>query len=133
MTIGSFLLCAETLPMRLSYLGPITMGIEHPALVGVDCDGYSPNCFAVEVGPEAGVQGAVIEGDVLVVDEARSLGHDDLVVVEMDDALHLYKTFRVGSRYRLLPPNGGSGLMATARMVRGVVVHQARVAMGEAL
>ena len=109
------------------------MGIDHPALVGVDCDGYSPNCFAVEVGADAGVHGAVIEGDVLVVDESHSLGHDDLVVVEMDDALHLYTTFRVGSRYRLVPPNGGNGLMATAPMVRGVVVHQARCQLDEAL
>ncbi|WP_404472966.1 hypothetical protein LG301_02025 [Vreelandella venusta] len=119
--------------MRLTYLGPLAIGIDHPALSRSPFSSMSPSCFAVEVGAEAGVHGAVIEGDVLVVDESRSLGHDDLVVVEMDDALHLYKTFRVGSRYRLLPPNGGSGLMATARMVRGVVVHQARVAMDEAL
>ena len=119
--------------MRLTYLGPLSIGIDHPALVGVDCADYSPNCFAVEAGEEAGIGGSVIEGDVLVVDESRSLGHDDLVVVEMDDALHLYKTFRVGTRYRLLPPGGGQGLMATARMVRGVVVHQARCQLDEAL
>jgi len=118
--------------MRLTYLGPLAIGIEHPALMDINCDGYSPSCFAVEVGPDAGVHGAVIEGDVLVVDESHSLGHDDWVVVEMDDALHLYKTFRVGSRYRLLPPNGGNGLMATARMVRGVVVHHARVVLDQA-
>lgn len=109
------------------------MGIEHPALEGVDCANYSPSCFAVEVTTEAGIHGAVIEGDVLLVDEARGLGHDDYVVVEMDDSLLLYKTFRIGPRFRLLPPNGGNGLMATARMVRGVVVHQARIAMDEAL
>lgn len=119
--------------MRLIYLGPVTLGIDHPALDGVDCAGYSRSCFAVEVTTEAGVHGPVIEGDVLLVDEARSLGHDDFVVVEMDDALHLYRTFRVGSRYRLLPPNGGTGLMATSRMVRGVVVHQARCPMDVAL
>ena len=119
--------------MRLTYLGPVAMGIDHPALDGVDCAGYSPSCFAVEVGDSAGVHGAVIEGDVLLVDESRSLGHDDLVVMEMDDALHLYKTFRIGTRFRLLPPNGGTGLMATARMVRGVVVHQARLSLDEAL
>ncbi|MDN3562128.1 hypothetical protein [Vreelandella neptunia] len=119
--------------MRLTYLGPMAMGIEHPALDGVDCAAYSPNCFAVEATSEAGVHGPVIEGDVLLVDESRSLGHDDLVVVEMDDALHLYKTFRIGPRFRLLPPNGGTGVMATARMVRGVVVHQARIAVDEAL
>ena len=119
--------------MRLTYLGPLAIGIDHPALNDVDCDSYSPSCFAVEVGPDAGVGGSVIEGDVLVVDESHSLGHDDLAVVEMDDALHLYRVFRVGSRYRLLPPSGGNGLMATARMVRGVVVHQARVPLDEAL
>lgn len=119
--------------MRLTYLGPLAIGIDHPALDGVDCDGYSPSCFAVEVGPDAGVHGAVIEGDVLVVDESHSLGHDDLAVVEMDDALHLYRVFRVGPRFRLLPPSGGNGLMATARMVRGVVVHQTRCQLDEAL
>lgn len=119
--------------MRLTYLGPMAMGIDHPALEGVDCDGYSKSCFAVEVGDSAGIHGAVIEGDVLLVDESRGLGHDDLVVVEMDDSLLLYKTFRIGPRFRLLPPNGGAGLMATARMVRGVVVHQARWPVDEAL
>ncbi|MDQ7734658.1 hypothetical protein QT231_18265 [Halomonas sp. SpR1] len=119
--------------MRLTYLGPLAMGLDHPALEAVTCDDYSPNCFAVEATSDAGVHGSVIEGDVLVVDESRSLGHDDLVVVEMDDALHLYKTFRIGPRFRLLPPGGGTGLMATARMVRGVVVHQARLALDEAL
>lgn len=119
--------------MRLTYLGPIAIGIDHPALNDVDCTCYSPSCFAVEVGADAGVSGAVIEGDVLVVDEARSLGHDDFAVVEMDDALHLYRVFRIGPRFRLLPPNGGNGLMATARMVRGVVVHQARWPLDTAL
>ena len=119
--------------MRLKYLGPLALSSDHAALVALDCTGYAPSCFAVEVGPEAGVHGPVIEGDVLVVDESHSLGHDDLAVVEIDDALHLYKTFRVGSRYRLLPLNGGNGLMATARMVRGVVVHQARCQLDEAL
>lgn len=119
--------------MRLTYLGPVSMGIDHPALTGVDCAGFSASCFAVEASSEAGISGAVIEGDVLLVDEVRNLGHDDLVVVEMDDALHLYKTFRVGPRFRLLPPNGGTGLMATARMVRGVVVHQARWPLDDAL
>ncbi|WP_237673674.1 LexA family protein [Vreelandella profundi] len=119
--------------MRLTYLGPLAMGLEHPALSGVACDEYSPNCFAVEASSEAGVHGAVIEGDVLVVDETRGLGHDDLVVVEMDDSLLLYKTFRIGPRFRLLPANGGTGLMATARMVRGVVVHQARWPLDDAL
>lgn len=119
--------------MRLTYLGPLALGLDHPALAGVACDDYSPNCFAVEATSEAGVDGQVIEGDVLVVDEVRELGHGDLVVVEMDDALHLYKTFRIGPRFRLLPPNGGTGLMATARMVRGVVVHQARCQLDKAL
>lgn len=119
--------------MRLTYLGPLALGLDHPALAGVACDDYSPNCFAVEASSDAGVDGQVIEGDVLVVDESHSLGHDDLVVVEMDDALLLYRTFRIGPRFRLLPPNGGTGLMATARMVRGVVVHHARPMLDAAL
>ncbi|WP_447529827.1 hypothetical protein [Vreelandella sp. TE19] len=119
--------------MRLTYLGPLALSIDHAALEALDCTSYAPSCFAVEVGVEAGVEGTVIEGDVLVVDESRSLGHDDLVVVEMDEALHLYRSFRVGARYRLLPLGGGQGLMATARMVRGVVVHQARCVLDEVL
>lgn len=96
--------------MKVYYLGPLVIGIKHLALDDVDCDSYSPNCFAVEVGPDAGVHGAV---------------------VELDDALHLYRVFRVGPRFRLLQPSGGNGLMATARMVRGVVVHQARCKLDE--
>ncbi|WP_193092176.1 LexA family transcriptional regulator [Halomonas colorata] len=103
--------------MRLTYLGPLSIGIDHPALAGIDCEGYSPNCFAVEVGEEAGVSGAVIEGDVLVVNEARGLGHDDYAVVEMDDALHLYRAHRVGTRFRLLPVNGGQGLTPSVSLV----------------
>lgn len=114
--------------MKVNYLGPLALGVDHLAPVGVD---YGLSCFAVEVGCDACLQGDVIEGDVLVVDEAQRLCHDDLTVVEVDDALCPYKTFRVGPRFRLLPLNGGTGLMATAQMVRGVVVKQVRCHLDE--
>lgn len=114
--------------MRLNYLGPLALGVDHPALVGVDGAAYGPGCFAVEVGCGGCLEGEVIEGDVLVVDEARRLAHDDLVVVEVEQTLRVFKTFRVGPRFRLLPLQGGEGVMATARMVRGVVIDQVRAA-----
>ena len=56
-----------------------------------------------------------MEGDVLVVDEARSYGHADLVVAEVEGEYRLFKTQRVGSRCRLLPPTGREGCFITAK------------------
>lgn len=39
-----------------------------------------------------------MEGDVLVVDEARSLGHADLVVAEVEGEYRLFKYHHTGGR-----------------------------------
>ncbi|MCP1318366.1 hypothetical protein [Vreelandella lionensis] len=67
-----------------------------------------------------------MEGDVLVVDEAQLYGRANLVVSEVEGEFRLFKTHRVGSRCRLMPPSGREGCFITARQFRGVVVRQAR-------
>ncbi|AXY41072.1 MULTISPECIES: hypothetical protein [Halomonas] len=113
--------------MRVTYLGPLMAGMAHPALAGYDLSQFSPSCFLVEVGDEAGVSGPVIEGDLLVVDEARTPGHADLVVVEQAGEQRLFTTHRIGGQFRLLPVvHQGRSLVARQADMRGVVVSQAR-------
>lgn len=112
--------------MRVEYLGPL-LGAVHPALEGVEVRGYGPGCYLVEVSDEAGVDGLVIEGDCLVVDEARPVQHGDLVVVEVEREYRLFVSHRIGGRFRLLPAGGGQGHFAHRSMVRGVVVHRERI------
>ncbi|MDN3526029.1 hypothetical protein QWY79_12215 [Halomonas sabkhae] len=57
--------------MRLTYLGPAMPGHDHLAHQGLDARRLPPSCYLVEVCAGAGVEGEVIEGDVLVIDEAR--------------------------------------------------------------
>lgn len=113
--------------MRLHYLGPAMLGIDHPAGAAFDRADLSPSCFAAEVTPEAGVDGELIEGDLLLVDESRSPSHDDLIVIEADGALRLRRAHRIGGAFYLVPPTGGGGTMANHRMMRGVVVAFERV------
>ncbi|MCK0745453.1 hypothetical protein [Chromohalobacter nigrandesensis] len=40
----------------------------HPAMRGYDVSQFSSGCYLVEVSEDAGVEGPIIEGDVLVVD-----------------------------------------------------------------
>ncbi|WP_447928375.1 hypothetical protein [Vreelandella sp. EE27] len=112
--------------MRVNYLGPAVVGVEHPAVAEMDRRKFSPSCFLVEVGEDAADNGHWMEGDVLVVDEARSYGHADLVVAEVGGEYRLFKTHRVGERCRLLPAAGGEGCFINAEQFRGVVVRQAR-------
>lgn len=67
-----------------------------------------------------------MEGDVLVVDEARACTHADWVVAEVEGDYRLFKAHRAGSRCRLLPASGDEGLFAQGEQYRGVVVRQAR-------
>ncbi|OAZ99738.1 hypothetical protein [Halomonas sp. G11] len=59
--------------MRVTYLGPAVVGIDHPAVAEMDRRKFTPSCFLVEISEEAHPGGPLMEGDVLVVDEARSL------------------------------------------------------------
>lgn len=120
--------------MRVTYLGPAVLGHDHPALENQDMSQYPPSCYLVEVSDEAGVEGPVIEGDVLVVDEARAPGHADLVVAEVEGEQRLFRTHRIGGTFRLLPTLGPRhSLPARPRDLRGVVVRQVRAGEGAGL
>ncbi|SDK67388.1 hypothetical protein [Billgrantia gudaonensis] len=113
--------------MRVIYLGPLVAGMKHPALAGYDLSQFAPSCYLVEVGEDAGVCGPVIEGDLLVVDEARPAQHADLVVVEREGEQRLFKGHRIGGRIRLIPTVGPrESVWARQSDLRGVVVSQAR-------
>ncbi|KAA0011178.1 hypothetical protein F0A17_13720 [Billgrantia pellis] len=112
--------------MRVNYLGPLCAGM-HPAMEGLNIRQFPPSCFLVEVSAEAGVSGPIMEGDLLIVDEGRSVSHADLVVAELDGEQRLFRTHRIGGAYRLLPTAGPRhSVIARASDLRGVVVSQAR-------
>ncbi|MFG6666330.1 hypothetical protein ACGK9R_04390 [Halomonas sp. HNIBRBA4712] len=112
--------------MRVNYLGPAVVGVAHPAVAEFDRRRFSPSHFLVEVGEDAEPGGPWMEGDVLVVDEAHSHGHAELVVAEVVGEYRLFKTHRVGKRCRLLPATGGEGCFIKAEQFRIVMVKQAR-------
>ena len=113
--------------MQLTYLGPLWAGLSHPVAAEIDAERFPPSCYLVEVSDGAGVAGPIIEGDVLVVDEARPVQHADLVVVETAEGLRLFRSHRIGGSFRMVPASGGQGLRARVETCRGVVVRQARV------
>jgi hypothetical protein len=110
--------------MKVTYLGPCLL-TEHPAVADLESC-RRPSCYLVEVSDEAGVEGAIIEGDVLVVDEAQPVQHADLVVVEVEAQLRLFKGHRIGGAVRLIPAGGGGGHFAQPQACRGVVVEKRR-------
>ncbi|PAU76751.1 LexA family transcriptional regulator [Halomonas salipaludis] len=112
--------------MKVNYLGPAGL-VANPALEGLFIGELTPSCYLVEVAEEAGVSGPLIEGDVLVVDEARVAQHADLVVVEIEQEYRLFRSHRIGGGYRLLPACGGSGMPARNKQCRGVVVQCQRL------
>lgn len=115
--------------MRVNYLGPLIKrrGASHPALRGYDVSYFPPSCFLVEVGDEAGIEGPIIEGDVLVVDEQRLAQHADLVLMESQGETRLYHSHRIGGRLRVMQTVGPhESFWASEADLRGVVVHQAR-------
>ncbi|MGJ7459337.1 hypothetical protein [Halomonas sp. RA08-2] len=112
--------------MKVNYLGPVGL-VDHPALAMTAAEFLPASCFLVEVSDEAGVEGPVIEGDLLVVDELRPVQHSDLVVVEVENQYRLFKSHRIGGRYRLLPASGGRGHFAQYMSCRGVVTHHLRM------
>lgn len=118
--------------MRVKYIGPLAEGMGHPALEGYDLSRFAPSCYLVEVSEEAGVDGSlVIEGDVLVVDEARMARSEDLVIVGRVGQQRLYRTrliftFIRGRQMQLVELIGGSPCLARLDEVRGVVISQMR-------
>lgn len=116
--------------MQLIYLGPRSAGLSQTLPAEIDAERLSPSCYLVEVGEGAGVAGPIIEGDVLVVDEARPVQHADMVVVETGEGLGLYYSHRIGGAMRLVPASGGQGHRADPETCRGVVVRQARMTAG---
>lgn len=109
--------------MRVKYLTPACLGIG-PQALRWQCLDLSTSCYLVEVCPGAGVEGKIIEGDVLMVDEDLPVQHGDLTVIETDDGLELFRSHRIGGAFRLLPMNGGEGMFARQVACRGVVVKK---------
>ena len=42
--------------MRVTYLGPAVVGVEHPAVAEMDRRKFSPSCFLVEISDEVEVE-----------------------------------------------------------------------------
>lgn len=113
--------------MLVNYVGPLCAGIRHPALSGYDTSQFGLGCYLVEVSEQAGVNGPLIEGDVLIVDEGKTPQHNDLVIALVDGEQRLFHAFRLGGSLLLVPPLDRSGsLPARWADLRGVVVSQAR-------
>lgn len=113
--------------MRLIYLGPALPGHDHPALERLDPRRLPPSFYLVEVSEDAGVDGEIIEGDVLVIDESRPVQHGDLVAVQGEDALRLCRSHRIGGRVRLVCTAGPrESFFARPEDCAGVVVRKLR-------
>ncbi|MBY5930802.1 hypothetical protein KUV86_16975 [Halomonas sp. DP8Y7-3] len=113
--------------MRVHYLGPALPEFL-PQSIELDANLLSPMRYLVEVHDEAGVEGDVIEGDLLVVDESRPIQHDDLVIVQSEDALRVFRCHRMGGRLLLIPTvRPSESVFAYRSDCRGVVIHRARV------
>lgn len=114
--------------MKLTYLGPALPGHNHPALEDLATWRLPSSCYLVEVGEDAGVEGEIIEGDVLVIDEARPVQHGDLVVVQGEESLRLCRSHRIGGRFRLMRTSGPKeSFFARQSECRGVVVKKMRM------
>ncbi|WP_144076917.1 hypothetical protein [Salinicola socius] len=112
--------------MQVQYLGPVMMGLGHPALTGYDLSSFPASCFAVELKAGAGFDGPLIEGDVLIADEDRMIGNEDLTIAKVEGEHLLARAWRIGGRVRLIPLHGRESLFAREEMLLGVVVSQAR-------
>lgn len=113
--------------MRVTYLGPALREFLPPSL-DLNAGLLSSSRYLVEVMDEAGVDGKVIEGDVLVVDESRPVQHDDLVIVQAEDALRIFRSHRMGGQMLLIPTvRPSESVFAYRSDCRGVVIHRARI------
>jgi SOS-response transcriptional repressor LexA len=113
--------------MKVTYLRPCR-AVDAPALAELVPETLPASCYLVEVSAEAGIEGPLIEGDVLVVDEARPVQHADLVVVDEACELRLFRSHRIGGGFYLVPAGGGQGMAVSADHCCGVVVRHGRVA-----
>lgn len=111
--------------MHAQYLGPIHKkpGTPPPLL---DLSRYPASCYLMQAGTDAGVGGLLIEGDLLVVDEARHPSHGDLAVIMIDGVREVFQTLRVGPQFRFQPVGGGASRRFTPDAVLGVVVSLVR-------
>lgn len=108
--------------MHVQYLAPLCLGLNHPTLRDYDLSRFSSDCYAVSIGEGAGVDGPLMEGDVLIVDEARVPSHGDLVLAEVESEQQLFHYWRPGYRTLLRPVNGSRSHHAQADCLKGVVV-----------
>jgi hypothetical protein len=107
--------------MKVTYLRPCR-AVDAPALADMVPETFPASCYLVEVSAEARVEGPLIEDDVLVVDESRPVQHADLVVVQIESQLRLFKSHRIGGTFWLLPANGGVGHFTKPSAFHGVVM-----------
>ena len=111
--------------MRVNYLGPLLVSNDHPAVQEMPVSDLPASCFLVEVSPEAGVDGELIEGDVLVADENCVAAHGDLVLArDASQQLRAYHSHRIGGCLRLMPVGGGQSVTASVVQCAGVVVRR---------
>lgn len=113
--------------MKVNYLGPLAECANHPAIQEMPISDLPASSFLVEVAPDAGVDGELMEGDVLVADENRITEYGDVVLAcDEYDEMRVYHSHRVGGCLRLVPMGGGEAVPASALDCVGVVVRRAR-------
>ncbi|MBY5969902.1 hypothetical protein [Halomonas denitrificans] len=110
--------------MRVNYLGPAIPGLTNPCVSTLGIKDISPRCYLVEVSDEAGIDGEIMEGDVLVVDESAPLCHGDLAVLEVERQLRLFYSHRIGGSHYVMEVGGGDEMFAKVKDFRGVVVQR---------
>lgn len=113
--------------MDVNYIGPVGMDTSHPVTHGCDFSGFPDSCYLVEVSDTAGVEGPIIEGDLLVVDEQRYPHHDDFIIVNIGRHSKLHRMVSMGDRVLAIPMLGPRNAIAiTPDIFRGVVICQHR-------
>lgn len=113
--------------MKVSYLGPMLVCRDHPAIQEMPVSDLPATCFLVEASDEAGVGGEIAEGDVLVADENRAAEFGDVVLACNEfEEMHAYHASRAAGRLHLVPVGGGESVPAAALDCVGVVVRRAR-------
>lgn len=112
--------------MQAHYLGPVDDGRCHLSLPPCDTGPLPPTCYLIQACAGAGVRGPVIEGDVLVVDEARVPCHGDLVAVMHQQEIELFEAIALGPRYRYRRVGGRETMRVPVEQLKGVVVSLVR-------